>query len=79
MKFKIFVTLKPSVLDPQGEAIKSVALNKGINNISEVRQGKFFEVDIAEENQIQAEEKIKQICNELLCNSVIENFKYELA
>jgi phosphoribosylformylglycinamidine synthase PurS subunit len=78
MKAKIFVTLKKGVLDPQGSAIKNSLANLGVNSINSVSQGKYFEIDLDEQDQKKAARIIEESCNKLLANTVIENFKYEL-
>ena len=75
MKIKIIVTLKKSVLDPQGKAIQQALNGIGFNNINEVRQGKFFEINIDEKDQKKAEEKADEMCKKLLANLVIEDYK----
>ncbi len=76
MKAKVYVTLKNGVLDPQGQAISKSLKNIGVEGIKEVRQGKYFEIEL--DSKDNAEEKIKQACQSVLANTVIENFKYEL-
>ena len=75
MKIKVIVTLKKSVLDPQGTVIRQTLNGMGFNNVSDVRQGKFFEIDINEKDQKKAEEKVEDMCKKLLANLVIENYK----
>ena len=75
MKIKIIVTLKKSVLDPQGTVIQQALNGMGFNNVNEVRQGKFFEIDINEKDQNKAEEKADEMCKKLLANLVIEDYK----
>ncbi len=75
MKIKIIVTLKKSVLDPQGKAIQQALNGIGFNNVNEVRQGKFFEINIDEKDQKKAEEKADVMCKKLLANLVIEDYK----
>ena len=75
MKIKIIVTLKKSVLDPQGTVIQQALNGMGFNNVNEVRQGKFFEIDINEKDQNKAEEKANEMCKKLLANLVIEDYK----
>ncbi len=75
MKIKIIVTLKKSVLDPQGTVIHQALNGMGFNNVNEVRQGKFFEIDINEKDQNKAEEKANEMCKKLLANLVIEDYK----
>ena len=75
MRIKVIVTLKKSVLDPQGTIIQQTLDGMGFNNVSDVRQGKFFEIDIDEKDQKKAEEKVEDMCKKLLANLVIENYK----
>lgn len=78
MKAKVFVTLKNGVLDPQGKAIEQSIENLGISGISNVKQGKLIELDVAEESAEKAKEKLSKICDTLLANTVIENYKIEV-
>ena len=75
MIIKVIVTLKKSVLDPQGTVIQQTLNGMGFNNVSDVRQGKFFEIDIDEKDQKKAEEKVEDMCKKLLANLVIEDYK----
>ena len=75
MKIKIIVTLKKSVLDPQGTVIQQALNGMGFNDVNEVRQGKFFEINIDEKDQKKAEEKADEMCKKLLANLVIEDYK----
>ena len=75
MKIKIIVTLKKSVLDPQGTVIQQALNGMGLKNVIEVRQGKFFEINIDEKDQKKAEEKANEMCKKLLANLVIEDYK----
>ena len=75
MKIKVIVTLKKSVLDPQGTVIQQTLDGMGFNNVTDVRQGKFFEIDIDEKEQKKAEEKVEDMCKKLLANLVIEDYK----
>ena len=75
MKIKIIVTLKKSVLDPQGTVIQQTLDGMGFNNVNNIRQGKFFEIDIDEKDQKKAEEKVEDMCKKLLANLVIEDYK----
>ena len=68
-------TLKKSVLDPQGTVIQQALNGMGFKNVNEVRQGKFFEINIDEKNQRKAEEKADEMCKKLLANLVIEDYK----
>ena len=69
------MTLKKDVLDPQGKVVQNTLSNIGMKNLKSIRQGKFFEIDIEESNQEKAEKKINQICEKLLVNLIIEDYK----
>ena len=75
MKIKVVVTLKNGVLDPQGKAIQQTLNGMGFSNVNEVRQGKFFEVDVNEKDVAKAKIKVEDMCKKLLANLVIENFE----
>ena len=75
MKIKVVVTLKNGVLDPQGKAIQQTLNGMGFSSVNEVRQGKFFEVDINEKDEAKAKIKVEDMCKKLLANLVIENFE----
>jgi phosphoribosylformylglycinamidine synthase len=75
MKIKVIVTLKKSVLDPQGKVIQQALHGMSYDNVNDVRQGKFFEINIDEKNQKKAEEKVEEMCKKLLANLVIEDYK----
>ena len=75
MKIKVVVTLKNGVLDPQGKAIQQTLNGMGFSSVNEVRQGKFFEVDVNEKDEAKAKIKVEDMCKKLLANLVIENFK----
>ena len=78
MKARVTVTLKNGVLDPQGKAIANALAALGISGIDDVRQGKFIEIELAENNPERARETLERMCRELLANPVIENYRYEL-
>ena len=75
MKVQVIITLKKNVLDPQGKVIQQTLDGMGFNNISEVRQGKFFEIEIDEKDQKKAKEKVEDLSKKLLANLVIEDYK----
>ena len=75
MKASIIVTLKKDVLDPQGKVVNQTLINMGYANISNVRQGKFFEIEINENDKDKAEKIAEEICKKLLTNVVIEDYK----
>jgi phosphoribosylformylglycinamidine synthase len=79
MKIRIIIGLKKSVLDTQGKAIEnSLVKNLGYDQISQVRQGKFVELEIAENDPKKVKEIIDQICDKLLVNKIIEDYSYEV-
>ena len=75
MKISVIITLKKDVLDPQGKVIHQTLDNMGFNNINEVRQGKYFEIDTKETDLKTAKDNVEELCNKLLANLVIENYK----
>ena len=75
MKIKVIVTLKSGVLDPQGKAIQQTLNGMGFSSVNEVRQGKFFEVEVGEKDEAKAKIKVEDMCKKLLANLVIENYK----
>ncbi|WP_072391890.1 phosphoribosylformylglycinamidine synthase subunit PurS [Hyphomicrobium sp. CS1GBMeth3] len=79
MKARIKITLKPGVLDPQGKAIQNALGALGFAGVNDVRQGKYLEVDVAGMSEEQARTEVDRMCRELLANTVIENYSYELA
>jgi phosphoribosylformylglycinamidine synthase subunit PurS len=79
MKAKVKVTLKSGVLDPQGKAIEGALGSLGFAGVNGVRQGKYFEIDLAETNPAKAEAAVKAMCDKLIANTVIENYSIELS
>jgi len=79
MKARIKITLKSGVLDPQGKAIQNALGALGFTGINDVRQGKYIEVDVAGMSEDTAREAVDRMCRDLLANTVIENYSYELA
>lgn len=75
---KIFITLRPSVLDPAGTAVQSGLSHMGYNNVDHVRIGKYVELNIEAESSTDAETQLDRICDQLLANPVIENYRIEL-
>ena len=75
MKISVIVTLKKDVLDPQGKTIKKALEGMSFKNVNDVRQGKYFEINIDEKIQKKAEEKVEEMCKKLLTNLVIEDYK----
>ena len=78
MKARIKITLKNGVLDPQGKAIEGALASLGFAGVGDVRQGKYIEVDLAETDEAKAKAAVDKMCKELLANTVIENYSYEL-
>lgn len=79
MKARIKVTLKPGVLDPQGKAIQNALGALGFDGVNDVRQGKYIEVDVAGMSEDEARAQVERMCRDLLANTVIENYSFELA
>ena len=75
MKISVIITLKKDVLDPQGKVIHQTLDGMGFDNVNEVRQGKYFEIDTKEADKDQAKLKVEEMCKKLLANLVIENYK----
>tara|TARA_B100000575_G_scaffold271325_1_gene252519 strand:+ start:167 stop:409 length:243 start_codon:yes stop_codon:yes gene_type:complete len=75
LKFSVTVTLKKDVLDPQGKVVQNTLVNMGMNNLRSIRQGKHFEIDVQENDQVLAEKKIDEMCKKLLVNLIIEDYK----
>ena len=78
MKAKIHVTLKQGILDPQGKAIEHALDSLGFKNAANVRVGKYMEVDVNETDIAKAGAQVKQMCEKLLANTVIEEYRYDL-
>ena len=75
MKVSVIITLKKDVLDPQGKVIHQALDGMGFNDVNEVRQGKYFEIDTKETDPQKAKNKVEEMCKKLLANLVIENYK----
>ncbi|NKB82643.1 MAG: phosphoribosylformylglycinamidine synthase subunit PurS [Nitrospirales bacterium] len=78
MKATVYVTLKAGIHDPQGEAIRQSLSTLGFDSIQGVRVGKYLEIEISETDPSTTEATVKQICEKLLANTVIEDFRFEL-
>lgn len=78
MKARVTVTLKTGVLDPQGKAIEGALKSLAIDGVNSVRQGKVFDIELASADRGQAESLLKQACDKLLANTVIENYRIEI-
>ena len=75
MKIKVIVTLKNGVLDPQGKAIQQTLNGMGFSEVNEVRQGKYFDIEVSETDENKAKSKVNEMCKKLLANLVIEDYK----
>ena len=75
LKFAVTVTLKKDVLDPQGKVVQDTLANLGMKSLKNIRQGKFFEIEIEEKDGSIAEKKINEMCKKLLVNLIIEDYK----
>ena len=78
IKAKVYVTLKESILDPQGTAVKKALHSLQYSNVNEVRVGKYIELQIDSDNQSETDTKVREMCDKLLSNNVIENYSFEL-
>ena len=79
MKARIHITLKNGVLDPQGKAIQHALAGLGFDGVEDVRQGKFIEIELAGGDPKAAERRVSEMCEKLLANTVIENYRVEIA
>ena len=75
MKFSVTVNLKKDVLDPQGKVVENTLQNMGMNTLKSLRQGKYFEIEISENDEKKARILIDEMCKKLLVNLIIENYK----
>ena len=75
MKIKVIVSLKNGVLDPQGKAIQQTLNGMGFSEVNEVRQGKYFDIEVGETDENKAKSKVDEMCKKLLANLVIEDYK----
>lgn len=78
MKAHVYVSLKRTVLDPQGKTIHSALSKMGYKGVSDVRQGKFFELELGNLSQDEAKSEVERIAREVLTNPVIEEYSYQL-
>ncbi|QJD84770.1 MULTISPECIES: phosphoribosylformylglycinamidine synthase subunit PurS [Cohnella] len=78
MKAKVYVTIKQNVLDPQGNAVQGALHTLGFNEVGKVRIGKYLELELDTNDRAQAEEKLKVMCEKLLANTVVEDYRFEL-
>ena len=75
MKFSVTVTLKENVLDPQGKVVQNTLQNLGMDNLKSIRQGKYFEIELNDNDPQKAEKKVDDMCKKLLANLIIEDYK----
>ena len=75
MKVKVIVTLKNGVLDPQGKAIQQTLNGMSFSEVKEVRQGKYFDIEVSTTDENKARTKVEEMCKKLLANLVIEDYK----
>ena len=75
MKFSLIITLKKDVLDPQGKVVQNTLVNMGMNNLKSIRQGKHFEIEVNENDEVSAKSKVNEMCKKLLVNLIIEDYK----
>ena len=75
MKFSVTVTLKENVLDPQGKVVQNTLQSLGMDNLKSIRQGKYFEIELNDNDPQKAEKKVDDMCKKLLANLVIEDYK----
>tara|TARA_X000001036_G_C20551110_1_gene754442 strand:- start:246 stop:491 length:246 start_codon:yes stop_codon:yes gene_type:complete len=78
VRVKLHITLKDGVLDPQGRAVGRSLHSMGFQNVQEVRQGKYIELDLNETSVVQAKKHVTEMCKQLLANLVIENYSIEI-
>ena len=78
MTARVFVTLKRTVLDPQGKAVRGALDRLGFAEVGDVRVGKYVEIRLSERDPIRARERVEQMCKKLLANPVIEEFRFEI-
>ena len=75
MKFSVKVTLKKDVLDPQGKVVQQTLQNMGMHTLKTLRQGKYFEIEVNENEEARAKNKVEDMCKKLLVNLIIEDFE----
>jgi phosphoribosylformylglycinamidine synthase len=78
MKARVYVTLKPSVFDPQGRVVADALVTLGYQDVKDVRQGKFFEVELADTDPSTAKQRVTEMADKLLANPVIESYRVEV-
>ena len=75
LKFSVTVTLKKDVLDPQGKVVQNTLQNMGMDTLSGIRQGKYFEIEVKDVEEMDAKKKVEDMCQKLLVNLIIEDYK----
>ncbi len=78
MKIRVLVTLKENVLDPQGQTIKNAFHTLGYNTVTDVRQGKVFEIELGDISKSKAEQMIPEMSDKVLANPIIERFEWQI-
>jgi phosphoribosylformylglycinamidine synthase len=78
MRASVYITLKNGVLDPQGKAVEGALSNLGFQGVESVRQGKFIEIELDEKDAASARKKLKDMCEKLLANTVVENYRFDI-
>jgi len=78
MKAKVYITLKRGVLDPQGKTVNRALHGMGYDEVADVRIGKFMEVELNSSSREEAEERLREMCEKLLANTVIEDYRFEI-
>ena len=77
MKFSVTVTLKKDVLDPQGKVVQNTLQNLGMKNLKSIRQGKYFEIELNDKDKNEAKKKVNEMCEKLLANLIIEDYRVD--
>ena len=75
MRYSVTITLKKDVLDPQGKVVQNTLMNLGMIDLKSIRQGKYFEVELNEKDEVKGKKKVNDMCEKLLVNLIIEDYK----
>lgn len=78
LKATVYVTIKQNVLDPQGKAVQGALQSMGYNDVQSVRIGKYMELTLATDERAEAERKVKEMCEKLLANTVVEDYRFDI-
>lgn len=78
MQVKVFITLKEGVLDPQGQTVADTLKLLGFEGVQRVRQGKYIEIDLLEEDVKKAQKEVESMCDKLLANTIVENYRIDI-